>query len=87
MAFANDHVTICYEVRFADSAWKVATISAAEFLRWVALHVVLPGFVRIRYFGFLAHRNRCEAIAKCRKQLEMCEVEKAAQKVEAEKNS
>ena len=34
------------------------TISASEFLRRFLLHVLPKGFVRIRFFGFLAHRRR-----------------------------
>jgi hypothetical protein len=34
------------------------TISANEFLRRFVLHVLPKGFVRIRFFGFLAHRRR-----------------------------
>src|SRR5439155_659389 len=33
------------------------TVSANEFLRRFMLHVLPKGFVRIRFFGFLAHRS------------------------------
>ena len=85
VALDNDHVTFRYKDRSADSAWKTSTIPAVEFLRRFTLHVLPPGFVRIRYFGFLAHRNRREAIARCREQLGVREVEKAAEKVEEAK--
>jgi hypothetical protein len=43
------------------------TLTANEFLRRFLLHVLPPGFVRIRHYGFLANCRRTEAIALCRK--------------------
>jgi hypothetical protein len=37
-----------------------------EFLRRFLQHVLPTGFVRIRYFGFMAHRSRREKLARCR---------------------
>ena len=34
------------------------TLAVEEFLRRFLLHVLPHGFVRIRHFGFLAHRRR-----------------------------
>ena len=39
------------------------TLSATEFLRRIFLHVLRRGFVRIRYFGFLANRWRTRMLA------------------------
>ena len=36
-----------------------------EFLRRFFLHVLPPGFVRIRHFGFLAHRRRAKLLPLC----------------------
>jgi hypothetical protein len=36
-----------------------------EFLRRFLLHVLPPGFVRIRHFGFLAHRRRAALLPLC----------------------
>jgi hypothetical protein len=36
-----------------------------EFLRRFLLHVLPPGFVRIRHFGFLAHRRRARLLPLC----------------------
>jgi hypothetical protein len=36
-----------------------------EFLRRFLLHVLPPRFVRIRYFGFFAHRRRVEFVPLC----------------------
>jgi hypothetical protein len=42
------------------------TLSAEEFLRRFCLHVLPKGFVRIRFYGFLAARCRTEALPRCR---------------------
>jgi hypothetical protein len=41
------------------------TITAREFLRRFLLHVLPKGFVRIRFFGFLANRCRRTQLAQC----------------------
>jgi hypothetical protein len=64
-AFENDQVTF----RWRDSAHKnkqrLMTLNVAEFLRRFLLHVLPPGFVRIRYFGFLSSRNRSTLLPLC----------------------
>jgi hypothetical protein len=56
--------------RWRDSAdgnrQKLMTINAVEFIRRFLLHVLTSGFVKIRHFGFLANRNRRQALASCR---------------------
>jgi hypothetical protein len=46
------------------------TLDAEEFIRRFLLHVLPLGFVRIRYFGFLANRNRTHNIERARRILE-----------------
>jgi hypothetical protein len=41
------------------------TLPVNEFLRRFLLHVLPPGFVRIRYFGLMAHRRRGAALPLC----------------------
>ena len=48
---------------------RTMTISAVEFLRRFFLHVLPKGFVRIRFFGFLAHRRRTHDLPLCRRVL------------------
>ena len=51
---------------YADgSTWKTMTLGAHEFLRRFLLHVLPKGFVRIRYYGFLANRYRREQLENC----------------------
>ena len=41
------------------------TLAFDEFLRRFLLHLLPPGFVRIRNFGFLANRNRASLLPLC----------------------
>ena len=43
------------------------TLSADEFIRRFLLHVLPNGFMKIRYFGFLSHKNKKQAIPLLRK--------------------
>jgi hypothetical protein len=51
------------------NAAKVMALDAVEFIRRFLQHVLPSGFVRIRHFGFLAHRCRTEKLQLCRKLL------------------
>ncbi len=46
------------------------TVTAEEFLRRFMLHVLPRGFVRIRFFGFLANRRRQHLLPLCKQLLE-----------------
>jgi hypothetical protein len=60
--------------RWRDSAHhnqqRPMTLSVEEFLRRFLLHVLPPGFVRIRHFGILSTRNRSTLLPLCRQLLE-----------------
>jgi predicted Zn-ribbon and HTH transcriptional regulator len=55
--------------RWRDSAHKnkkrLMTLPVNEFLRRFLLHVLPPGFVRIRHFGLMAHRRRGASLPLC----------------------
>jgi len=55
--------------RWRDSAHKnkqrLLTLTVEEFLRRFLLHVLPRGFVRIRHFGFFAHRRRATLLPLC----------------------
>ena len=55
--------------RWRDSAHKnkkrLMTLPVNEFLRRFLLHVLPPGFVRIRHFGMMAHRRRGASLPLC----------------------
>jgi hypothetical protein len=65
VSFANDQLTF----RWRDSAHhnekRLMTLHVNEFLRRFLLHVLPPGFVRIRHFGFLSTRNRSALLPLC----------------------
>ena len=46
---------------------KVMTLDAGEFMRRFLLHVLPPGFHRIRHFGFLANGHRAARLDQCRR--------------------
>jgi hypothetical protein len=45
---------------------KLMRLDVIEFIRRFLLHVLPPGFQRIRHFGWLANRNRKAKLALCR---------------------
>ena len=49
-----------------DQRSKVLSLSSSEFMRRFLMHTLPSGFVRIRYYGFLANRYRNERLKKCR---------------------
>jgi predicted Zn-ribbon and HTH transcriptional regulator len=65
VALADGLVTF----RWRDSAHKnkkrLLTLPVNEFLRRFFLHVLPPGFVRIRHFGLMAHRSRRASLPLC----------------------
>ena len=48
---------------------QTMTLDAPEFIRRFLLHVLPSGFHRIRYYGWLGHRQRTETLARCRQLL------------------
>ena len=53
---------------------NVMTIGAVEFLRPFLQHVLPPGFVKIRHFGWLANRCRKDKLAHCRRLLSVAAI-------------
>jgi hypothetical protein len=56
--------------RWRDSAdsnqQKLMTLDAVSFIGRFLLHILPSGFVKIRHFGFMANRNRRDALKLCR---------------------
>jgi hypothetical protein len=65
VSLADGRVTF----RWRDSAHKnkkrLMSLTVEEFVRRFLLHVLPPGFVRIRHFGFFAHRRRAALLPLC----------------------
>ena len=62
LSIEDGQVTISYRDRTDDNKQKEITIKAEEFIRRFLLHILPKGFMKIRYFGFLAHANKKTAI-------------------------
>jgi hypothetical protein len=68
-AMTNDTVSFRWKDYRQEGRHKVMTLEAAEFMRRFLLHVLPPGFHRIRHFGFLANGHRAARLALCRQLL------------------
>ena len=69
VARCGDQVTFLYKDRADSDQRKPMTLPAEAFLRRFLLHVLPPGFVRIRHYGLLANPVRQKRIALCRQLL------------------
>ena len=67
----NGKVILSYRDRKDGDQKKIMTLDAQEFIRRFLLHVLPDGFMRIRHFGFLANRSKKQALAQCRKLLDL----------------
>jgi len=73
VAISNSRLMALHEgnvrFRWRDSAHgnrkRIMQLPAHEFLRRFLLHLLPPGFVRIRNFGFLANRQRSHLLPLC----------------------
>jgi predicted Zn-ribbon and HTH transcriptional regulator len=63
----NGKVSFTYQDRQRNNEIRKMTLDAHEFIRRFLLHILPMGFMKIRYFGFLSHKNKREAIALLRK--------------------
>jgi hypothetical protein len=69
VAFQHDQVTFRYKDYAHSNKKRLMTLSSQEFLRRFLLHVLPRGFVRIRFYGFLAHRRRANLLPLCQQLL------------------
>jgi len=66
VALADAQVTFRWRDSAHGNQQRLLTLPLHEFLRRFLLHLLPPGFVRIRYFGFLASRHRTALLPLCR---------------------
>jgi len=71
---AEGRVTFHWKDYRQDGHEKFMTLSAVEFLRRFFQHLLPPGFVRIRHYGFLSMRQRTQALPLCRQLLKLAGV-------------
>jgi hypothetical protein len=69
LSFADHKVTFRWRDSAHNNKQRPMTLSLEEFLRRFLLHLLPPGFVRIRHFGFLANRRRAHLLPLCRQLL------------------
>src|SRR5271157_5653486 len=69
ISLADGQVTFRWRDSAHHNEQKVMSLSLDEFLRRFLLHLLPKGFVRIRHFGFLAHRCRATVLPLCRQAL------------------
>jgi hypothetical protein len=70
LSIADGKVTFRWKDYAHGGEQRNMTVSAEEFLRRFMLHVLPRGFVRIRFFGFLANRRRKELLPLCKQLLQ-----------------
>lgn len=66
VAFDGNQVTFRWRDYADEDRTKLCSLDGLEFLRRFLMHVLPDRFVRIRYFGFLANRNRGDNIKRAR---------------------
>jgi hypothetical protein len=69
VAFTNNQVTFRWKDYAHGNHKRMMTLDASEFLRRFLLHVLPRGFIRIRFFGFLANSRRCTLLPLCQRLL------------------
>src|SRR5712664_843083 len=67
---ADGKVTFRWKDYARGSRQRTMAVGGEEFLRRFMLHVLPRGFVRIRFFGFLANRHRASRLPLCQQLLE-----------------
>ncbi len=66
----NDQVCFEYRDRTDNNTVKTMTVSAHVFIRRFLLHVLPENFMKIRYYGFLSHRNKKQSVKIIRQLIE-----------------
>lgn len=67
LSIEHGKVTFTYRDRQDNNEIKTMTLAADEFIRRFLLHILPAGFMKIRYFGFLSHTNKKQAVVLIRK--------------------
>jgi hypothetical protein len=66
VAFSDGRVTFRWKDYAQGNQQKLMTVSATEFLRRFLLHTLPQGFVRIRFFGYMANHRRATLLPICK---------------------
>jgi hypothetical protein len=65
IALAHGNVTFRWRDSAHNNRKRIMSLPVDKFLRRFLLHLLPPGFMRIRNFGFLANRRRAELLSLC----------------------
>ena len=68
ISLTTTHVSFQWKHYADNGKSKIMALTIEEFIRRFLLHVLPPGFVRIRYYGFLANCTRAVKLQLCRDQ-------------------
>jgi len=71
VGFTEGKVSFLWKDYAHGSKQRLMTLTAQEFLRRFLLHTLPRGFIRIRFFGFLASRRRAALLPVCQELLEI----------------
>jgi len=71
VSIEHGSITFDYKDYARGNRWQPMTLPAEEFLRRLSQHLLPPGFMRVRSFGFLANCHRKEKLALIRQLLEV----------------
>lgn len=71
LSMTNGKITFRWRDYAHENQSRIMTVDADEFLRRFLLHVLPPGFVRIRHFGIFANRQRKLLLNLCREYLQV----------------
>jgi len=63
----DGNVTFNWRDYKESSKWKMMTVSAEEFIRRFLIHILPPGFMKIKHYGLLGNRNKSTKLALCKK--------------------
>lgn len=70
LSIDGGQVTFSYKDYRRGHSQRRLTLSATEFIRRFMMHVIPRGFMRIRYYGFLANAHREHKLARIREMLD-----------------
>ncbi len=77
---SNSGVTFTWKDYKNNYAKQITTISGSDFLRLFCMHILPPGFTRIRHYGFLSNASKGKSLAIIRASLKTAPLAETQQK-------
>jgi len=66
VSIKDDNVTFKWRDYKDASKWKLMTVSSEEFIRRFLIHILPPGFMKIKHYGLLSNRNKSIKLTLCK---------------------